>query len=401
MWRFFSLLSVIMYFDFDISIPVLALSGGLFLLTVFLTIVYRSRLCLPVKCRWRHEGAQPDTVTWRPVSVVVYARDNSARLERLLEDLLEQDYPAGFEVIVVNDCGGYACSDVVTRMSLNYHNLRMTFVPERAHNLSHKKLAVTLGLKAARNPCVMLLNAEGRLPSRRWLAGMMSGGTGNVRLGQAVIRADDDSRLPLMMRLDEANTAITWIGAAERCRPFRGNGYNIGYDTATFFEHDGFSGSLNLQAGDDDLFISKIASDDNTDAILSADTIVDVMTAEPRRLYRELKISHMFTARHLPSHPVMALSPAMMWLSVVSGAVASWLAYPNLTVTVASVLLLIIQWIVIGWSWSKASRAVGICISGWQALPALLWLPFHNMRYRLESRRNQYQHYTWQNRKVI
>lgn len=389
-----------MYLDLDISVPVLSMLGGLFILTLFIIIVYRGRLCLPVKCRARHESASCSPST-RPVSVVVYARDNSARLEKLLGELLEQDYPAGFEIIVVNDCGGYACSDVVTRLALGHNNLRMTFVPENAHNLSHRKLAITLGLKAARNPMVLLLNAECRLPSRQWLAGMMAGEGGRVRLGQAVITGDDGTDLPLMMRLDEACTAIKWIGACERHRPFRGNGYNIGYETALFFDHDGFSGTLNLQAGDDDLFISKVASRDNTEAILSADTVVGITTADPRRLYRELKISHTFTARRLPCHPVMSLAPVMMWLSIALGAVASWLSFPNMTVTVASAVMLLAQWSVTGWAWSRASRAVGIHIGGWKAVPALMWLPVHNLRYRLASRRNRYQHYTWQNKKVI
>lgn len=388
------------YFDLEISTMVLSVLGVLFLLTLFLVTVYRSRLRLAVRCRQRHETPLTETGVSEPVSVVVYARDNSARLERLLEDLLDQDYPAGFEVIVVNDCGGYACSDIVTRLALTHSNLRMTFVPEKAHNLSRKKLAITLGLKAARTPRVLLLNAECRLPSRHWISGMMAHRE-SVILGQAVIKADDGSRLPLMMRFDEANTAITWIGAAERHRPFRGNGYNIGYETAVFFKNDGFSGSLNLQAGDDDLFVNKVASEDNTVAVLSSDTIVDITTSEPRRLYRELKISHAFTARHLPCHPVMSFSPVLMWLSIALGVTASWMACPNMTVITSSALLLLVQWIVIGYAWSRASRAVGIPISGWKVLPALLWLPFHNLHYRLASRRNQYQHYTWQNKKVI
>lgn len=388
------------YFDLDISTVVLSVLGALFMMTLFLVTVYRSRLRLPVRCRQRHQTQAEDTGRQEPVSVVVYARDNSARLERLLEELLDQDYPAGFEVIVVNDCGGYSCSDIVTRLAITHSNLRMTFVPEKAHNLSHKKLAITLGLKAARTPRVLLLNAECRLASRRWLSGMMAH-PDSVILGQAVIKADDGSRLPLMMRLDEADTAITWIGAAERHRPFRGNGYNIGYETETFFKNNGFSGSLNLQAGDDDLFVNKVASGDNTVVVLSSDTIVDITTSDPRRLYREQKISHAFTARHLPSHPVMSAAPVLLWLSIALGVTGSWMAYPNMTVIASSALLLLTQWIVIGRAWSHASRAVGIPVSGWKVLPALLWLPLHNLHYRLASRHNQYQHYTWQNKKVI
>lgn len=391
-----------MYFDIHIPVIALSLLGVLFIFTLLLVTVYRSRLRLPVKCRERREAESidPSGNGFEPVSVVVYARDNSARLEKLLDDLLNQDYPAGYEIIVVNDSGGYACSDVVTRLALTHNNLRMTFVPDKAHNLSRKKLAVTLGLKAARNPFVLLLNAECRLPSRLWLANMVYNHC-PVTLGQAVIAADDDSQLPLMMRLDDANTAITWISAAERRRPFRGNGYNMAYNASTFFDHDGFSGSLNLQAGDDDLFINKITNESNTCVALSADSIVRITTSRPRELYRQLKISHNFTGRSLPSHPVISLAPAVLWLSIFTAIATAWLAYPNMIAIIASVLLLLIQWITLGIAWSKASKAVGLPLSGWQALPALLWLPFHNLRYRMASRRNSSQHYTWQKQKKI
>jgi len=388
-----------MYFDIHLSVLSLSLLGVLSVITLLLVTVYRGRLRLPVKCRTRLETASVDidSAGFEPVTIVVYARDNSARLEQLLGDLIIQDYPAAFEIVVVNDSGGYACSDVVTRLALDHPNLRMTFVPDQAHNLSRKKLAITLGLKAARNEFVLLLNAECRLPSRMWLANMVAGHS-DVVLGQAVIKSDNGAQLPLMMRLDEANTAITWIGAAERHRPFRGNGYNLGYDTATFFNNGGFSGTLNLQAGDDDLFINKITDGTNTRVVLSSDTIVSIVSSCPAKLYHELKISHVFTGRKLPGHPVMQFAPIALWLSIASGVTVSWLSVPDMTIPVVVVALLLIQWIVTGYTWSQASKAVGIPVNGWKIVPALLWLPIYNMRYRFLSRHNKSQHYTWQNK---
>ncbi|MDE6403682.1 MAG: hypothetical protein K2K86_07730, partial [Muribaculaceae bacterium] len=136
-----------MNFNLDFSIPALITAGALLLLTIYVVTMLRKRVAAPCKC---HANGADDTAGDKPVSIVVYARDNSARLEALLGDLLSQTYSAPYEIIVVNDSGGYACSDVVTRLSLRHANLRMTFVPEQAHNLSRKKLAVTLGLKAAR-----------------------------------------------------------------------------------------------------------------------------------------------------------------------------------------------------------------------------------------------------------
>lgn len=389
-----------MTFDLNISIAALTVLGVLFIVTLLLVTLYRSRLMQPVKCRTKRETEHAPADDAEPVSVVVYARDNHARLELLLDDLLDQDYPAGFEVIVVNDSGGYECSDVVTRKSLSHSNLRMTFIPDNAHNLSRRKLAVTLGLKAARNRFVLLLNAECRLPSRRWLAGMAHNRK-PVTLGHAVIADDDGTPLPFMMRLDEAATAIKWISAAGRLHPYRGNGYNMGYDSDIFFRHNGFAGTLNLQAGDDDLFINKITDRDNTAVALSGDTIVTVTTSRPRELYRRLKVSHLFTGRRLPSQPAVESGPYLLWLSLFLAAAASWLGCPNMIPAIASLLMLATQWTVTGIAWGKASRAVGIALSPWLTVPALFLLPFHDLRYRLASRRNTSQHYTWQKQKPL
>lgn len=393
-----------MYFSIDIPIAGVVLLALLFVLTAFLSTIYRWRLYLPVKCRRRcGSSADDDGVADRgAVSVVVYARDNSARLAKLLEQLLEQEYAPGFEIIVVNDNGGYDVDDVVTRLALKHDNLRSTFVPVEAHNLSRKKLAVTLGLKSARNRHVLLLNAECSLPSSRWLEGMMSRG-GSLILGQAVISPDASAtqQLPLTARFNEADTAVTWIGAALRGKAYRGNGYNMGYDRELFFSNGGFSGTLNLQAGDDDLFVYKVARGADVKVILSADTLVEVETSRPRDLYNTDTVSHIFTGRHLPRQPLMWSAPLLMWLSVACGVAASVLSWPNVMAAVAAAVLLLVQWIVIAMAWGKASRAVGIGIPAFKALAAMMWLPVYRLRFRFSVHRNRSQHFTWQNNKKL
>ncbi|MDE7473220.1 MAG: hypothetical protein K2M68_06520 [Muribaculaceae bacterium] len=389
-----------MNFNFVFSIQTIILSGTLLLLTLYIVTLVRKRVACPAKCSARPNVGTPDNAG-KPVTIVVYARDNSTRLEALLGDLLTQTYPAPYEIIVVNDSGGYECSDVVTRLSLKHANLRMTFVPEQAHNLSRKKLAITLGLKAARYPYVLLLNAECRLGSSGWLEAM-SRDTDKVTLGNAVITPDVDTQsLSPLMTLDAANTAITWIAAAEMHRPYRGTGYNIGYPTATFFAKDGFAGTLNLKAGDDDLFVNKITTPVNTRVELSAESQVDITTSHARRLYRELKISHNFTGRSLPCHPVMDTLPLVLWLSIAIGIAATWLAWPNLTVAAGTLLLLLAQWIILARTWHKSSVTLRYPTGSFSVIPILLILPLHNLRYRLAARSNKSQHYTWQKQKKV
>ena len=108
-----------------------------------------------------------------PASIVVYAQDQAEALSRLLPQLLEQRYEPGFEVIVVNEGGSEATTDVVSMLSAQHRNLYLTFTPDGARSLSRKKLALMLGIKAAQNRVVVHTMATATIESPLWLASIM------------------------------------------------------------------------------------------------------------------------------------------------------------------------------------------------------------------------------------
>ena len=63
------------------------------------------------------------------VSVVVYSQTDATNLRTLIPQILEQDYPAPMEVIVVNDEGSEQTESTVSELELRYSNLYMTFAP--------------------------------------------------------------------------------------------------------------------------------------------------------------------------------------------------------------------------------------------------------------------------------
>ena len=78
------------------------------------------------------------------LSVLLTVQDNASELEQHLPALLTQDYPAGFEVIVVVSKGEDDTDDVLKKLSATYPNLYTTFIPDSSRYMSRKKLAVTL-----------------------------------------------------------------------------------------------------------------------------------------------------------------------------------------------------------------------------------------------------------------
>ena len=69
-------------------------------------------------------------------------------LRKILPAILEQDYPQ-FEVIVINDASTDDTEDILGVMEEKYPHLYHSFTPESARYISHKKLALTLGIKPA------------------------------------------------------------------------------------------------------------------------------------------------------------------------------------------------------------------------------------------------------------
>ena len=131
-----------MYFSIYNILPIAYVAIAVVSLTMLWLLIYYRRRIARLSA-----AAEADTHTddtdgqLPPVSVIVYASYNAAELEETLPGILTQEYPGEFEVIVVNDGSCSELSDVVKRYSHDYPNLYQTFVPEKAHNLSRKKLA--------------------------------------------------------------------------------------------------------------------------------------------------------------------------------------------------------------------------------------------------------------------
>ena len=85
-----------------------------------------------------------------PLSVILCARNEAENLRKILPAILEQDYPQ-FEVIVINDASTDDTEDILGVMEEKYPHLYHSFTPESARYISHKKLALTLGIKASKH----------------------------------------------------------------------------------------------------------------------------------------------------------------------------------------------------------------------------------------------------------
>lgn len=135
-------------FSWDFSTPEIYCLGALILIWI-IEIIYQFYLFnRPFRVYQKEKNGKIEyTHPYPAVSVIVYAQNDAENLVKYLPKILNQAYPE-FEVIVVNDDSTDDSKDILSVLETQYKNLYHTYVPEGSRNLSHKKLALTLGIKA-------------------------------------------------------------------------------------------------------------------------------------------------------------------------------------------------------------------------------------------------------------
>lgn len=392
--------SIAMFFSLDIPVVCWSLLGVATLCAVFLLTYYRGKIAAIYRHSRQCGDMDVDDCRAEAVSVIVYCDDNPSGLEKLLKSLMTQRYGAPYEVIVVNDGSSESVKDVFNIMSQEYHNLYQTFIPGEAHNLSRRKLAMTLGVKAARNNHLLFLNSSSTISSPHWLSAMarhFASGK-EVVIGHAVYDKSEDLSVGKRLRsFDTAADAVTYLSAALAGRPYRGHLENMGFDRVLFFRRNGFAGSLNLHNGIDDIFIGEIATGDNTAVELSSDSIVTLRGESPRRAHRRWKRAHRFTGKYVPRRErrMFGLCSALLWTGSLTALGSALLSLPNLLPAVVAVIIGAAVWIVVARAW----RRTIIALWGRRLALTLPWLvmtrPFYNMYYGLVARRHRHENFTW------
>src|SRR3546814_6078167 len=70
--------------------------------------------------------------------------------------------------------------------------------------------------------------------------------------------------LNAFIRYETFYTALNYLSFALSGMPYMGVGRNLSYKRSLFFRHKGFASHLHLRSGDDDLFVNRAASKENT-----------------------------------------------------------------------------------------------------------------------------------------
>ncbi len=206
-----------------------------------------------------------------PISIVVCARNERENLLNNLPLLLAQEYKQ-FEIIVVNDNSKDDTDDVLKAFCQQYDNIKVVKVPANDRFYFSKKLALTLGIKAAQHEIVLLTDADCKPFSKNWIRSMTENMVDKKEIILGISSYEKRKGfLNMLIRFETFYTAVQYISFALAGMPYMGVGRNLCYKKTLFFKHKGFASHQHIQSGDDDLFINEVACKNNTGICIDAD----------------------------------------------------------------------------------------------------------------------------------
>lgn len=247
---------------------------------------------------YARQNATTNTAKLPPLSVIICARNEAENLGKFLPAVLDQDYPS-FEVVVVNDCSEDNSFDILGGMMNRYPHLKVSTIQKDPGFAHTKKLAMLIGIKAAKNDLLVFTDADCQPVSKLWLREVASAAAGKAELiigyGGYI---PEKSFLNSYIRYETMFTAMQYFGMAMAGVPYMGVGRNLAYRRSYFFDHGGFGPHNHIMSGDDDLFVNRNATADNCSLMQSTDSFTRSVAQENIVAWAKQKRRHFSAAAY-------------------------------------------------------------------------------------------------------
>lgn len=272
----------------------LIVTGALFVIQAIYYFALYNRINLHNRAVRKNELRFNDELP--PISIIICAHNETENLQRSLPAMLAQDYPQ-FELIVINDGEKNENETYLSQLENQHKNLYHSFVPNSSRYISRKKLAITLGIRASHYDWLVLTEANCLPQSNQWLRLLARNFTSHT---EVVLGYSGYERgkgwLQKRVAFDNLFTSMRYLGFALAGSPYMGIGRNLAYRKSLFFNQKGFTAHLNLQRGDDDLFINQVATSENTRVETDSAAAVRMLPLERKHDWKEEKIGYASTA---------------------------------------------------------------------------------------------------------
>lgn len=228
------------------------------------------------------------------VSIVVCAHNEIENLKVLLPVLYAQDFPE-YEIIVVDEKSTDDTFPFLWKEKETNERLKIVTITHTPPHVNSKKYGLTMGIKSAQHDIILLTDADCMPGSDQWLKTMstpLNNDQVKIVLGYSQYRAKK-GLLNLFIRFETLYTAIQYLSFALAGKPYMGVGRNLLYRKSFFLGRKGFSGYQKVIGGDDDLFVNKNGTKENTQVIVGKNSLVYSVPKDTWKAYFRQKKRHL------------------------------------------------------------------------------------------------------------
>jgi glycosyltransferase involved in cell wall biosynthesis len=267
----------------------------------------------------------PTHVSWPPISIVISIRADFENIQKLLPELLSQNYP-NFEIVLIDDASWDETKSFIEESVKQFPNVKGVYVTEEMKKQTlGKKLALTLGIKAATHEIIVLTDADCMPATPYWLQRMVAPYLENpsteIVLGYSPF-VRKQTFVNLISQMDNLWTAILYFSYAVRNKAYMGVGRNMSYKKSLFLKVKGFASHLHVLSGDDDLFVRDAANSSNTAICIHPDSFMFTSSKSSFNTWYLQKKRHTFVGKYYKFKDKLklgfiGLSHALMWVLIV------------------------------------------------------------------------------------
>lgn len=199
------------------------------------------------------------------VSILIAARNESAGIRATLDSVLAQDYTGEWDIWIADDRSTddtpKILADYQARNSERLHVLTIKSIPE---GVSPKKNALNQLIEACSGEILCLTDAD-CLVLPTWISYMVKEFEPGIELvaGHSYIPTTPgkSSALIFMQAVETLIYRVAGTAGLAMHLPLTSTGNNLAYRKSFFNSVNGFENVLNIQSGDDDLLMQKLATD--------------------------------------------------------------------------------------------------------------------------------------------
>lgn len=253
------------------------------------------------------------------VSVIVCAWNEKENLEELLPILNAQEYPE-FEVIVMDDRSRDGTKEFLEENIEQWDHIRYIRVNNEFDHVTPKKYAITVAIKTAKYPVVLMTDADCRPASYNWIAAMAT----RISVTKGVVLGfspyfEMPGLLNWFIRCETFYAAVQYLSFAKMGSAYMGVGRNLMYKTELFWENRGFYKHKNVVGGDDDLFINQVSDGINVAINLDEESFTysipkTTWGAWFTQKKRHLSVSSFYKAKNKFLLGLLSGSHTLLWL---------------------------------------------------------------------------------------